>query len=152
MAEANKGFPWRVGMQSVPDRHGRVYRVFRVPALRDGSPEEVAEGPPIADALCVAKVGPYERGASMVFELDEDDAPDRDDPATIGAFLGAVREAYPEWFAISCQYRGSVEAWNVVARRKDYRDRNDHRILGEGATEWDAIEAAWNVRPGVKRD
>lgn len=116
-------FPERPGMRFIIDK--TVYRVGDDLYLRDSD----NEGP----------------------NPDMPKLPDFDDPATLGALLGAVREAYPFWFAISCQYRGSVEAWHVVARRKDYRDRNDHAILGEGATEADALLSAWAKRPTVPR-
>jgi hypothetical protein len=80
-----------------------------------------------------------------------DPLPDLTDPATLGALLGAVRAAYPSWFAISCQYRGSVGKWHVVARREGFLDRHDHAILGEGKTEAEALLDAWAARPPAPR-
>lgn len=74
--------------------------------------------------------------------------PDFSDPATLGALLGAVREAYPGWPIVCLQYRGTTESWQVIGRRREYRERHDNATLGDGDTEFAALCAAWGARPG----
>ena len=126
MAETIKGFPWRRGMSS----NGAV--------LTD------------EDIVAIKQSDSY--GMS----------PDRNDPATLGAFLGAVREAFAEPLMYLIPGHSS---W-LICRRVDESDGDGDEVLLtdgswfpideegnehppiRGATEWDAIEAAWNVRPG----
>lgn len=128
-------FPWRAGMRAGMRGGGYVRLYVGVGGILIGQGEGDSG---------------YYPAWTLTAEC-ADPLPDLTDPATLGALLGAVRVAYPSWFAISCQYRGSAEAWHVVARRKDYRDRNDHAILGAGETEAEALLAAWAARPTVPR-
>lgn len=71
--------------------------------------------------------------------------PDRNDGATRGAFLDAVREAWGRPDICTRSNRAGT-SWTINAIGTP-----DALLDIEESTEWDAIEAAWSVRPGVKR-
>ena len=133
--DAPKDFPWREGMR-VTTTNGYHFRLY------------MGEGGIL--------IGQGEGGAGYLPGWTADLAqmvgadPDPTDGATIGALAAAVREAYPDWFAVCCQYRGSVEEWNVVGRHQSREMRHSHAIIGAGPTEFAAWLAAWNARPKDK--
>lgn len=129
MGEAIKDFPWRRGMSS----NGAVLTDADIVAVRQGDTYGMA--------------------------------PDRTDGATRGAFLDAVREAFGEPLL---HVRPAAGGWLMYRVANPGLSERDEVLLTDGswfdaaewgnsdgpiraATEWDAIEAAWNVRPGVKR-
>lgn len=142
MAETIKGFPWRAGCSTADGK-----RVF-----------EITSGGYVwatTDREAVFWHLTSRAGQTM--------APDRADVATRGVFLDAVREAFGERFLYISPGPG---AWFVCRTVEEQlgmyvdevllvdgtwfpRDEfnNEHPPI-RAATEWDAIEAAWNVRPG----
>jgi len=152
-------FPWRAGMLTLPDARGIRVRVFRVPALRDGNPYLARRGRPIADGLNVAAVHPRSIGADMIDELDENDKPDPTDPATLGALLGAVRDAFGKPYLETVRGRGGFFLVDFAPENEPVDD-NDYPSLRadgtfgfnakpevSGADRFALLLTAWNARP-----
>lgn len=77
----------------------------------------------------------------------DDAQPDLTDPATLGALLGAVREAYQEPRIYAKPYGGGWACIGVPTPGADGLAGMLAPILGHGPTEAEALLAAWNARP-----
>jgi hypothetical protein len=69
--------------------------------------------------------------------------PDSTDPATIGALLGAVREAYADPLIFVAPAAG----FDNVPTRWASLSEHGQRLTGLVETEFAALLAAWNARP-----
>lgn len=150
--------PWAPGMLYTDD-DGSPVRIVNVPALPEYPENAIGDG-------MAPGVATHDDGLTWyIFGDDGKGAPDRNDPATVGAFLGAVREAFGEplmfvrpaaggWMVYRVANPGLIERDEVLLTSGQWFDAAEWGNVDDpirGATEWDATEAAWNVRPGVKR-
>ena len=129
-----KPFPWRPRMAATSPLSPHLLTVI---AVRDGM------------ALCSFNVGApgAEHVRSDWFRLD-DLKPDEDDPATLGALLGVVREVwnapgaqvtpYVRWTAFG---KPEIEEWMVCLNDAD------DRIFLRHPTEFAALLAAYQEAP-----
>lgn len=126
VAEIPNDFPWRPGMRVLPTDDCPAIRVSYVGPHETYGPEIIGQ----AYAEDPADEDP--------FVFDGEDSPDLTDPATLGALLGAVREAYGDPSAYVMMAR-SIGAWVFVAY--------GHDPIESYTSEIDALLAAWNARP-----
>ena len=77
----------------------------------------------------------------------EAEAPDLTDPATLGCLLVLVREAWGVGSLVYRPWNGAIRAWRVVTFAHDEEWMSVARILGEGATEAEALVAALEAAP-----
>ena len=134
-----KDFPWRAGMQTTTG--------LRVFSTSGPYPLVIADDD--------------QRSRPKVYALPFDAKPDLTDPATVGALLGAVREAWRSPHAyvrrngtIRTDDNRIVPAWEVCDL---YLDDEGARAIGASRrgsvncalllSEFDALLAAWNARP-----
>ena len=80
-------------------------------------------------------------------EDDSDPLPDLTDPATLGCLLALVREAWGVSSLIYRPWNGAIRAWRVVTFAHDEDWMAVARLLGEGATEAEALVAALEAAP-----
>jgi len=124
-------FPWRAGMRILPNDAGggRYARILR---MDDEVATVIAVEMPVA---CSREVGPWIEAWNEHADTDED-MPDEDDPATLGALLGAVREAYGD---AAMYLRPTLYGWTCF--------NEVEAVVANRATEFEALLAAWNARP-----
>ena len=153
MAEIPADFPWRPGMLSKCDGAPDV-RIVNAPAIR--ADDAAADG---------VEAGAYFTGArwyDIVTSDEHPSVPDPNDPATLGALLGAVREAYASPLL---HFRAGGGSWSVYRVVEDdmfgerceilttagtwFRADDFDGDVGpiRAATEFSALLAAWNARP-----
>jgi len=80
-------------------------------------------------------------------EETRDDLPDLDDPATLGCLLALVRAAWGVGSLVYRPWNGAIRAWRVVTFAHEEDWMTVARILGEGATEAEALVAALEAAP-----
>lgn len=125
-----KPFPWRPGMRAI-NAQGRPWRLYVG-----------------ADGLLCAQGEPEGYVARWVGSPESVGArPDPADGATKGALLDAVREAWgdPHISVVPVErYNANSDRWEMVgwSVRGCVRDR-----LAQGASEFDALLAAWEAAP-----
>ena len=73
--------------------------------------------------------------------------PDLTDPATLGCLLALVREAWGVGSLVYRPWSGAIRAWRVVTFAHDEDWMTVARLLGEGATEAEALVAALEAAP-----
>lgn len=93
----------------------------------------------------VSGVKIYRPGKTLVWPMPGGVTTDLTDPATLGAFLGAVREAWrdPAMYAAPSTMMwndGTPQRWSVYTG-------SGRGPVGSGSTETAALLAAWNARP-----
>ena len=76
-----------------------------------------------------------------------DALPDLTDPATLGCLLALVREAWGVGSLVYRPWNGAIRAWRVVTFSHDEDWMTVARLLGEGATEAEALVAALEAAP-----
>lgn len=154
-------FPWRPGMRIRPNAAGGN-RYARILTVDDGVPTCIAVEMPVGLSR---DVGPWIEAWNEHAENDQDE-PDLTDPATIGALLGAVREAYGEptlhprpVLLDTLTNTGPQVVWYIErAKEDDHEWLRTNGMWGEmvdghkapaisTATEADALLAAWAARP-----
>lgn len=116
-----KPFPWRPGMLTTCGR--------RVIEVNGDTP-----------SMWVDRHGYLQTSEGVSWQASRQ--PDRTDPATLGALLGAVREAHgsPDLHLrpIISMFSGLVGSWGVCLY---------HEPTWTGLTEFDALMAAWEAAP-----
>lgn len=126
-------FPWRAGMRILPNADGG-FRYARILIMDDG----VTVCTAVEQRVGLSRhVGPWIEAWNEHAPNDQD-VPDLTDPATVGALLGAVREAYGDPNAY-VMFARSIAAWVFCAHTYDPIES----YIGEA----DVIIAAWNARP-----
>lgn len=141
-------FPWRAGTRVLPNEAGGN-QYSRVLLLEHGVPDgiPVLIVPESKIRVC-RHHGPWIE-AWNDDAGNENDVPDLTDPATLGALLGAVREAYrdPSMYLGPCRIMhpdGTSARWFVYTGL-------GKGPVGSGETEAEALLAAWAARPTVPR-
>jgi hypothetical protein len=124
-------FPWAPRMRGVnPSNEGFTVLVVRPPLL-----------------LVVFENGDSVDPAQREIAID-DAAPDLDDEATVGAYVGQIgrafnqRESGPPWFVFT-YYSSTRGRWLIEARKEGAEHRGVAKTLGEGFTRSAALTMAW---------
>lgn len=126
-------FPWRPRMRGVTPRHN----AFSVVGV-NGS------------ALAVLPVEAREWIDIGVTWIEaEDAAPDLDDEATVGAYIGAIKDTINRsgetWDVVFSYYSSTRQRWRIEARREGREHRGEAKCLGEAFTRAGALKAAWSM-------
>lgn len=143
MADIPNDFPWRPGMNAIGEgpegkRALRLHGIERHPTglgLRGG-----------AFDWRITSFGRWRElyGGDQIGQLMFSVSPQPDDAATIGALLGAVREAYKD---PTITVHRLPRMWQVRALVVHDDRQYSYSIRGEDETEFAALLAAWNNRP-----
>lgn len=126
-----QSFPWAPRMRGVnPSNEGFTVLVVRPPlllvAFEDGD-----------------SVDTTQREIAI-----EDAAPDLNDDATVGAYVGQIgrafnrKESSPPWFVFT-YYSSTRGRWFIEARKEGQEHRGVARSLGEGFSREGALRVAW---------
>lgn len=130
-----KPFPWRAGMAATIFLERVPVRVDAVHTFEDGAVW-------LMGTVRSGEAGP--RGLRTIWTPVHHATPIKDDPATLGAFRAATREARGEPRGFVLPPGALTGGWAWVANA----NTSPLDVEGDGyATEFEAIDAAWQQAP-----
>lgn len=74
-------------------------------------------------------------------------APDLNDEATVGAYIGAIKDRLNRdagGWVVFPYYSSTRGRWRIEARKEGKEHRGEAKCLGEGFTRASALKAAWH--------